>query len=167
MEGSEYMYATAEVGVALAGFAAIVIALRRREDSLYSDAYKLVVASLIERGLVAAFLSLLPILLFGLSLSASLVWFFSSGTFVLYGISMVIRAVRNRKIEAAVADLISGPLFYMLVFLGILVIALQFLHAFGIGLQQNAWWYLVAVTWLLVTVGYRFIIVLHGWIHAA
>ena len=73
MEGSDYMYATAEVGVALAGFAAIVIALRRKEDSSLSDAPKLVVASLIERGLVAAFLSFLRILLSGLSLSDRLV----------------------------------------------------------------------------------------------
>ena len=80
---------------------------------------------------------------------------------------MLIRALHNHKLVADAAKMVSEPLFYALISIGILVIALQFLHAFGVGLQQNAWWYLVAVTWLLVTAGYRFIIVLHGWIRAA
>ncbi len=54
LEGSEYMYTTAEIGVALAGFAALVISFRQRQDSSLTDADRLVVASLVERGLMAA-----------------------------------------------------------------------------------------------------------------
>ena len=57
------MYTMAEIGVALAGFAAIVIALRQKEGASLTDGDRKVVASLIERGLVAAMLSFLPILL--------------------------------------------------------------------------------------------------------
>ena len=84
------MYTTAEIGVALAGFAALVISFRQRQDSSLSNSDRLVVASLVERGLMAAFLSFLPILLFGLGLSERLIWFFSSGTFVAYSVSVMI-----------------------------------------------------------------------------
>ena len=48
MEGSEYMYSAAEVGVALAGFAALVIAIRQRAGSPLSDTDRVLVASLVE-----------------------------------------------------------------------------------------------------------------------
>ncbi len=151
MEGSEYMYTAAEIGVAIAGFAALVISFRQRQDSSLSDADRVVVASLVERGLMAAFFSFLPILLFGLGLSERLIWFFSSGTFVAYGVSIGIRSVRSRKISRR---LTSNPAFYILFAVGALMVALQICHALGLGLQQSAWWYLVAVTWLLFSAGY-------------
>jgi hypothetical protein len=163
LEGSEYMYTTAEIGVALAGFAALVISFRQRQDSSLSDADRLVVASLVERGLMAAFFSFLPILLFGLGLSERLIWFFSSGTFVAYGVSIMIRTARSRKISGGLA---SNPAFYILFAIGVLMVALQICHAFALGLRQSPWWYLVAVTWLLVSAGYRFFFVLRGWVRA-
>ena len=164
MEGAEYMYTTSEIGVALAGFAALVIAFRQRQDSALSDSDRRVVASLVERGLMAAFFSFLPILLFGLGLSERLIWFFSSGTFVAYGVSIIIRSMRSRKISRGLA---SNPVFYILFAIGVLMVALQVCHALGLGLNQSAWWYLVAVTWLLVSAGYRFFFVLHGWVRSA
>ncbi len=158
------MYTTEEIGVALAGFAELVISFRHRQDSSLSDADRLVVASLVERGLMAAFFSFLPILLFGLGLSPRLVWLFSSGTFVAYGLSLVSRSVRFRKISS---QLTSNPTFYILFALGLLMVALQACHALGLGLRQSVWWYLVAVTWLLVSAGYRFFFVLRGWVRAA
>ena len=166
MEGSEYMYTAAEVGVALAGFAALVIAIRQTAGSPLSDADRAMVASLVERGLVAAFLSFLPILLFGLGLSERLVWFLSSGAFVAYGVPVVIRSFRSRKLVLS-SQLVTGLGFYVLVGVGALVVALQLCHALGLGLRQNSWWYLVAVTWLLASAGYRFVFVLRGWVRAA
>lgn len=157
------MYTSAEVGVALAGFAALVIAFRQRKDSSLSDNDRLVVSSLVERGLMAAFLSFLPILLVGLGLSERLVWFFSSSIFVVYGVSLVIRSIRSRRLSG---ELVAGSVFYTLMAVGVLMIALQVCHAFGLGLRQSAWWYLVGVTWLLVSAGYRFLFVLRGWVRA-
>jgi hypothetical protein len=163
MEGSEYMYTAAEIGVALAGFAALVISFRQRQDLSLSESDRLVVASLVERGLMAAFFSFLPILLFGLGLSERLIWFFSSGIFVAYGVSIMIRSARSHKISRARA---SNPAFYFLYAVGVLMVALQICHASALGLRQSVWWYLVAVTWLLVSAGYRFFFVLRGWVRA-
>ena len=167
LEGSEYMYTSAEVGVALAGFAALVIAFRQRQDSALSDSDRRVVASLVERGLMAAFFSFLPILLFGLGLPERLIWFFSSGTFVAYGVSIIIRSIRSMRSRKISSGLASNPVFYILFALGVLMVALQVCHALGLGIKQSAWWYLVAVTWLLVSAGYRFFFVLRGWVRSA
>lgn len=161
MEGSEYMYAAVEAGVALAGFSALIIALRQRDNKTLSAQDRIVVASLVERGLMAAFFALLPILLFGLDLSAGSVWLICSGSFFIYGISILFRALRNRKLSGSI---VSAPLYFALLFIGVLLIIVQLLHAVGIGITQSAWWYLTAVTWLLVTAGYRFFFVLLGWI---
>jgi hypothetical protein len=157
------MYTAAEVGVALAGFAALVISFRQRAGSSLSDLDRLVTANLVERGLMAAFFSFLPILLFGLGLSPRLVWFFSSGTFAAYGVWVLFRSIRSRRLSGGLV----APLgFSILVSIGFLIVALQVCHALGLGLQQSAWWYLVAVTWLLVSAGYRFFFILREWVHA-
>ena len=168
MEGSEYMYAAVEAGVALAGFSALVVVLRQASDSLLSESDRLIVYGLVERGLMASFLSFLPILLFGLNVPARLVWLFSSGSFVAYGVSLAVRAFKTRRNDpASFSKLASGPVFRILMSIGLLVIALQLIHALGIGLQQSVWWYLVGVTWLLVSAGYLFVFVLRSWARAA
>ncbi len=163
MNGSEYMYTVAEVGVGLSGFAAIVMVMRRREGSSLSSLDRLMVATLIERGLMAAFLSLLPVLLFGLGLSEPLLWAVSSGTFVIYGIWIEYRAIRNRRY--IIDKMMSMSLYLGLIGIGVAVIIVQLMHALGVGMQQSAWWYMIGVTWLLVTAGYRFFFILREWIH--
>jgi hypothetical protein len=167
VEGSDYLYACVEAGVALSGFSALIIALRRREPLQFSAYDRQLVANLVERGLMAAFFSLLPILLFGLGFSERLVWLFSSGAFVAYGISIAIRSWRSRLPDQADSQLVSGALFYPLMAVGLALIAVQALHAVGLGLQQSVWWHLLAVTWLLTSAGYLFVFVLRAWVRAA
>ena len=168
MEGSEYMYAAVEAGVALAGFAALVVVLRQASDSPLLESDRFIVYSLVERGLVAAFLSFLPILLFGLNLPARLVWLSSSGAFFAYGASLAVRALKLARDERAVyRNLLSEGAFRILLSVGLLVSVLQLVHAVGIGLQQSVWWYLIGVTWLLTSAGYLFFFVLRSWVRAA
>jgi hypothetical protein len=155
------MYTTAEVGVALAGFAALVISFRQREGSPLTDLDRLVTANLVERGLMAALFSFLPILLFGLELSPRIVWFVSSGAFAVYGVSAVTRSLRSRRLSGGLVAPIG---FYTLIGVALLIVALQVCHALELGLRQSAWWYLVALTWLLVSAGYRFFFILRQWV---
>ena len=96
MDGSEYLYSCVEAGVALSGFAALTLAIRSRSGAEYTEYERKLVASLIERGLMAALLALLPLLLRSFSLQEPTVWALSSGTFVVYGLSLVVRAIGGR-----------------------------------------------------------------------
>jgi hypothetical protein len=116
---------------------------------------------------MAALFSLLPIPLFGLGLSERLVWLFSSGSFVAYAISIAMRSWHSLRLDQAGSQLLSGVLFYPLMALALVIIAVQALHAVGLGLQQSVWWHLLAVTWLLASAGYLFVFVLRAWVRAA
>ena len=165
MEGSDYLLTAAEVAVALAGFSALVIVLRRSDSRGVPPG---LVASLIERSLVATMLSLLPVLLYGLGLPTSQLWLFASGLLGTYIVSLAWRwAATLRRREPGFAELISGPAFALFFGLGLIVMVLQFANAAGVGVQQSVWWYLTGVTWLLGSVCLMFFLAVRFWARAA
>ncbi len=164
MEGSEYLLTCAEVGVALAGFSALVVALRQGGPVEIGPG---IVATLLERSLVATLFSFLPLLLSGLSLPPPHLWFLSSGSLGGYILSLVWRGATIRKRVPMVAKNLSGPMFLLLYIAGVLVLLLQFGHALGVGIQQSVWWYLVGLTWLLASVCYLFYLTIRAWARAA
>jgi hypothetical protein len=96
------------------------------------------------------------------------VWLFSSGTFVAYGVSLAVRAIKIQRSERILAsELLSEVAFRILLSIGLLVVLLQSAHAVGIGLQQSVWWYLICVTWLLTSAGYSFFFVIRSWVRRA
>ncbi len=98
MDGSDYLYACVEAGVAISGFAALALAIRSRTPTEYTAVDRLLVASLIERGLATAFLALLPLLFYSFSLNDGTVWAASSGSFFAYAASALVRGIRGRRI---------------------------------------------------------------------
>lgn len=164
MDGSDYLLTTAEVAVALAGFSALIIVLRQ-SDSREIPAG--LIANLIERSLVAAVLSLLPVLLAGLELSEARLWFTSSGLLGIYIVSLAWRGVTIRRREPGASELISGPGFAFFFVLGLFVMVLQFANALGVGVQQSVWWYLVGLTWLIASAGIMFFLSVRFWARAA
>lgn len=167
MEGSDYLLTCAEVGVALAGFSALVVAVRQRGAEALPAMDRRLVALLIERGLMATFLSFVPLLLAGLGVSEETVWFGSSSLFAAYGLSMAWRSAASRRTDRESSEIVAPPAFYALFVTGLLVIVLQIAHALGVGIQQSAWWYAVAVTWLLSSAGYLFFFIIRWWMRAA
>lgn len=167
MEGSDYLLTCAEVAAALAGFSALIVALGRQGSDDLSTQYRALVGNLIERSLIAVFLSFLPILLSGLGISPEITWLLSSGTLAGYIVSMAWRSMALRRSDPAFSELVSGPAFTILFSAGMLVLALQLAHAFGLGLQQQVWWYLVGLTWLLASVAYTFYFGIRRWARAA
>lgn len=166
MDGSDYLLTCAEVGAALAGFSALVVAIRQRSEQPLAPFYRRLVAVLIERGLLATFFSLLPVLLEGLGVTAGMLWFSSSISLAAYGGLMAWRSlVVPRDPEAR--KLISVPAYFGLMLVGMLVLGLQIANAFGIGLTQSVWWYSIGVTWLLASAGYLFFFVILDWTRAA
>lgn len=163
MEGSDYLQTCAEVAVALAGFAALVVAIRQRGADGIPPLVRRLVLSLIERSLVATLLALLPELLWGLGLPPRAVWAIASGALSAYVATLAWRVVTPDVRREVVGSFLSLPLFGLTYSVGIVVILLQLAHALGIGLQQSVWWYLVGVAWLLASVGYLFYFVIRGW----
>lgn len=167
MEGEDYLLTCAEVGVALAGFAALVVVLRQGEGRFDSSMVRVVVRNLIERGLVATFLSFLPILLTGLGVSDPMVWTLSSGGFVTYAATMVWRGFGARRAGGLGQLGVTTLWFSVTMVIGLGVMGLQAFHALGIGLTQGVWWYALAVTWLLASAGYLFVFVVTSWVREA
>jgi hypothetical protein len=106
---------------------------------------------MIERGFAALFLSLLPMLLAHVGLSAAGVWALSSGALALYLVIALIRtgSFRRRIPAEAEAELPGMGSTAVLVVCVVLVIAIQVLNALGLVLEQGIGWYLIGVTSVL------------------
>lgn len=158
MDATEYFYTCAEIGVALSGFAALVVAIGQRAGKETSQADIWYVGVLVERGLAAALFALLPMLLEGLGAGTRLNWLLSSGLFALYVISIAVRSLAMRKHVPAeeLNDVMGSKVFLALLTVGLLVAGVQAVHASGYLLQQSPWWHALAVTWLLMSLGYMF-----------
>jgi hypothetical protein len=160
MEGSDYLFTAAEIAAALAGFAALIVALG---DARQQDILRGVVPSLIERSLVAILLSLFPALLEGLGAAPRVLWGVCSGTLALYVVSLAVRSMRLRRHEPHFREFLAGPVFYALYVIGLLVLLLQIAHAADLLVTQSVWWYLVGLTWLLASICYLFFSFIRAW----
>jgi len=160
MEGSDYLFTSAEIAAALAGFAALIVALG---DARQQDLLRGVVPSLIERSLVAILLSLFPALLEGLGAAPRVLWGVCSGTLALYVVSLAGRSLRLRRHEPHFREFLTGPVFYTLYVIGLLVLLLQIAHAADLLASQNVWWYVVGLTWLLASICYLFFSFIRAW----
>ncbi len=78
MDGSDQLLIITEVSVALAGFAGVVSAYQYKEGVHLRRGDALGIAMMVNIGLVDAFFSLLPLMLFGLGIGETLSWKLSS-----------------------------------------------------------------------------------------
>ncbi len=163
MEGTDYLFTCAEVGAALAGFSALVVAFGHQASEEVASVFRGLVGSLVERSLFAVFLAFLPVLADGLGGSPAQTWFVSSGVLSVYIASMAVRSVRLRRRDPAFRSLVAGPTFSFLMVAGLIVLALQIVHALGLFVEQSVWWYLVGLTWLLISVAYTFYFAILRW----
>ena len=167
MEGSDYLLTCAEVAAALAGFSALIVALSPEGSDGLAAQYRGLVGSLVERSLVAVFLSFLPVLLNGVGTPPEITWLLSSGALAGYIITVAWRSLARWRNDPSFSDLVSGRAFTFTYSAGVVVLALQIAHALGIGLQQHVWWYLVGLTWLLASVAYVFYFGIRRWAYDA
>ena len=168
MNGSEYLYTSAEVAAALAGFATLAIVLRPSGNEALSPFHRSLVASLIERGLVCVFLAFLPALLGHFSLSARLNLNIASGLLAAYIFIIVVRTVRaGRMNPEARTKILSYWLYIALLVLSFGIGVLQILHILGVLGEPNIAWYLLGLTWILTSVCYRFYFIVRLWVRAA
>jgi hypothetical protein len=167
LEATEFLYTSAEVGVAISGIAALMVALGQGRRGAIDALTIIYVGSIVERGLASAFFALLPILISGFELSSRVLWLLSSGLLAGYILSLAYRSYWNRKRDGTLRASLDGITFGLLMIIGLLMAGLQIAHASGLLLEQNIWWYTLGVAWLLVTMGYIFMIFLRSILEAS
>jgi len=162
----DYLYACVEAGVALSGFAALALAIRSRDEATHTPYERALVASLVERGLVAALLALMPLLLESFQLDQQTLWAACSGAFLLYGATIVFRGIRFRQLTEA-EGFVERHIFIALFATGVLVLITQLFNIVSLGFEPGARWFLLGVTWLLFSAGYVFWFFLRAWVRSA
>lgn len=166
MNTEDYLYACVEAGVALSGFAALALAIRSRREAEYAATERLIIATLVERGLAGALFALAPLLLESFEVAERAVWSVCSGAFFVYGISISLRTTRLRRTYTG-PELLEARIYHSLGVLAVLVFLAQLLNVLPMGVPQGAHWYLLAVTWLISTAGLYFWVILRSWVRAA
>ena len=105
MESEGILTALAEVGIAIAGFSGIVVALQHRSGG-WPEIDKFRFNLLLQVSLVGVFSSLIPILLHLVNPAKTFVWAWSSGLWLAYILPTVVYRV-TRNLPAVTAA--SGP----------------------------------------------------------
>lgn len=128
-----------EVGIAIAGFTGIVIALSKRDAD--SNARALLVSILLLASIASVFFSFLPMLLSLSGLAEANVWRVSSATFLIY--ITAVFGYRARQLDAvrprsSAAVVLGGALFFAGVLLQI----------------PNVLWWMAAWPYLVLVVAY-------------
>ena len=141
-----YFYALATVGITFAGFATILMALREGRGSGMSRFHVWVAKSYIQSGLVTAFCSMLPPLLFAFGMNIDLTWRASSLLIGLPALGMLATAPREWR---KVTDQPIRPRLWVQIVLGTLINSYLLLNAAGWPLAPAAGPVMLAVSWNL------------------
>jgi len=127
MEQLEALVGISQLGIALSGFAGVVFALSGR-DAIALPENRSRLRVLLQNGLAASFLSLIPQFLWGL-MSAETVWALSSVAFVLYATASTVRiwrdALRARQADPALSERVPRGFTILLSVCAVFVVILQ------------------------------------------
>ena len=164
MDGANYLYTCAQISIAIVGFSSIAVALRQKQGSNFDEQDGHRIRIIIERGLMAALLAILPLLLNHFGISGILLWRISSGVLAAYTISLLVRRymARNKGFR-----IVLNPIsFWALFVTGVAIAIIQLLNTAGVFSIFHLGWYLLGLTWLIVTAGYVFGFSVYAWTRA-
>jgi hypothetical protein len=150
MSEEPLLLALAEVSIALTGFSGVVIFLGRRASGQWSETDQTRFWSLIECGLMALLMSLLPFAVRQLEPSPNMLWGASSGIVAVPAAISFIAWLRRARRAMLVSDPEANPLLGLVAITGwtAVIVALA-LNALGIGLERSFGPYLMAIFWYL------------------
>lgn len=131
---SDALTIVAELAVAIAGFAGIVVSLRGRVEDL-SPMAAARLWRLVETSLATALFALLPLAFHHLGLPASQVWSLSSGLFAAWLVGAFVALIRRSRGVVSAGDV---PWTFNAVFLGVLVLAVAALLSNALGAGSRA-----------------------------
>ena len=141
-----YFYTLAQIGLAFAGFAAILMALRESRGHPMSKFDLWVAQSYIQSGLVTAMSAMLSPLLFAFGLSESITWQLAS---LLIGIPALVMMLRAPGQWRARTDLPVRLRLWVQIGLGMMVNGALLLNAAGWPWRADGSFIMLAVSWNL------------------
>ena len=160
MTGAENLRVIAEVGIAIAGFSGVVVALGRRAAGQESAAWQVGrLWMLLMQSLGATLFAFFPILLetAGLGLSAN--WRFCNGMLGFFGFGIIagviVTARRSRHYEV-----VGWPVLVALLIIAGAISLAQVIQALGAFPSIGEFLYVLGLLWLLAMAGLNFALLL-------
>ena len=141
-----YFYTLAQIGIAFAGFATILMALRETRGGGMSKFHLWVAKSYIQSGLVTAVSAMLPPLLFGLGLSETQTWQAASLLIGLPALAMLTTAPRQWR---ATTDMPIRPRLIVQIVLGTVINGALLFNAVGWPAPPGGGLIMLAISWNL------------------
>ncbi len=149
-----FLTATTEVAIGMAGFAGIVVAIRRVNVSEWDASERIMLETLLGLCASATFFSLMPIVLFNAQLTDETIW--RVGSFLMLSVAVFMAIYRYRQ-TIKIGSEFNLPLPMRIVALFMLAILLA-----NVVLLETAWPYLVGVLVLLANAFVVFLVLLLG-----
>ncbi len=141
-----YFYTLAQIGIAFAGFATILMALRESRGRPMSKFDLWVAKSYIQSGLVTAVCAMLPPLLFALGLSETLTWQVASLMIGIPSLAMMLQAPGQWR---ARTDMPVRPRLWAQIGVGLIVNVALLFNAAGWPWRADGSFIMLAVSWNL------------------
>lgn len=148
MPGADVLLTVAEIAVAFAGFASVVVLFQQGEPARWAPAVVVRLRTMIESSLVTLFAALMPFLLHHGGLADESLWGTASAVLVVAYAAFGAR-VWGRSRGAVASGELSGAFSAAMAGVTLLVGAALLCNAFGVLLQRGIGAYLVGVAWIL------------------
>ena len=160
MEGSEALSTIAEVGLGLAGFTGILVALGHSPEA-FTRPGVLRLLLLLVSSLGAVFLALLPFALQESGVSSSACWRLSSALLAVFtSVSLALLGYQIQRHRGEFGELYSGTVFVVVATGSFAVVALQVVNVAGAGAFPRSGPYLFGLLWLLFVASVQFVRIL-------
>jgi hypothetical protein len=156
VQGGEALSAIAEVGLGLAGFTGILVALGRSQAA-FSRPEMLRLLLLLVSSLGAVFLALLPFALHESGVEGAACWRLSSVLLAAFtSSSLAYLGYRIQQHRGEFGELFSTAVFVIVTTGSILIVVLQLVNAVGVGAPPRSGPYLFGLLWLLFIASLQF-----------
>lgn len=156
MQGSEALSTIAEIGLGLAGFTGILVALARTPEP-FGRPEVLRLLLLIVSSLGATFLALLPFALHESGVGESACWRFSSGLLAAFtSTSLAVLGYQIQRHRREFGELFSRAVFAIVSAGTVAIVALQAGNVFAVGGTPRVGPYLFGLLWLLLVASIQF-----------
>jgi hypothetical protein len=156
MPDTDALHTVAELGIGLAGFSGIVIALSRDPGELAPfDALRVML--LLGSSISAAVLALLPIGLLAAGMQGAPVWRVSSALLALATAAMLFESGRR---FLSLPEPLTPAIGQFLILGGVVNLLCQFLNAIALGFDGSFAVFYFGLVWLIVFSGIQFILLM-------